>query len=405
MRKSLYIRGDHTPKWGFQRGSPPLAAGGIFDSWTISCGIFIKFTEIKSQACIFFTEEPVKAIYSDDKDRGPGHGFLHISDASVGNLEELRFSIKRGTDQHCLGPGGWQPAESPFAAQRITLSDDGFDIAVGPEVVDHLDSRENYRLTLMSADGASSAGALRVPEVTYSPVGGGQGIGIAAAPAPKPVPTPPPPPPPAPEPEPEPEPAMDILPPPDPTPGQGKGGSLKFVIIGLLILALAGGGFAAWKFWLNKEEPAKVAEETPPPKPEEKKEEPPKEEPKAPPKPALAQAREHLAGKADPAESVKLAQGLREERDGADASFLLVEDAAQKGSADAMLLTGGYFDPVDAKPAGSIKKDPAAALSWYKKAKAAGSPDADARVAALRSWAQAEAAKGSPEAKALLTQF
>ena len=355
----------------------------------------------------------MKAIYSDDKDKGAGHGFLRIGDAQVGNMEGLRFSIKRGTDHNCLGPGGWQPAESPFTAQRITLSDDGFDIALGPEVVDHLDTRENYRLSLMSVDGVSVVGALRVPEVTYSPVGGGQGIGIAAAPAPKPAPTPPPPP--APEPpaqEPEPEPVMDILPPPDPTPPRGKKSSLAPVLILVLLLALAGGGFAAWKFWLNKDVPPKVAENTnatqqaeskEPPKEEAKT--PPQEEAKAPAKPAMVQAREHLAGKADPAESVKLARTLREDRDGADASFLLVEDAAQKGDAEAMLLTGGYFDPVDNAPVGSIKKDPAEALSWYKKAKAAGNAEADARIAALRAWAQAEAAKGSPEAKNLLTQF
>ena len=348
----------------------------------------------------------MKAIYSDDKDQGPGRGFLHISEANVGNMEGLRFSIKRGTDQHSLGPGGWQPAESPLAAQRVTLSDDGFDIAVGPEVVDLLDTRENYRLTLVSADGSTQVSALRVPEVTYSPVGGGQGIGAAAAPAPKPAPAPPPPPPPPPAPEPEPDPGMDIMPPPDSMPERSKGGPLKFIIIALVLLALAGGGFAAWKFWLDKKEPAKTTEDTATPKPEEKKEPEDKKEPdKTPPKPALAQAREHLAGKAEPAESVKLANTLREDRDGADASFLLVEDAAQKGNAEAMLLTGGYFDPVDAKPAGSIKKDPTEALSWYKKAKAAGSADADARIAALRAWAQAEAAKGSPEAKALLTQF
>lgn len=361
----------------------------------------------------------MKAIYNDDKDKGAGHGFLRISDAQVDNLEGLRFSIKRGTDHNCLGPGGWQPAESPFAAQRITLSDDGFDIAVGPEVVDHLDTRENYRLSLMSADGASVVGALRVPEVTYSPVGGGQGIGVAAVPAPKPAPTPPPPAPEPPAQEPEPEPVMDILPPPDPTPPPGKKGSLVPILILVLLIALAGGGFAAWKFWLNKEEPPRVAENTnatqqaeskEPPKeeaktpPQEEAKTPP-EEAKTPPKPAMAQAREHLAGKADPTESVKLARTLREDRDGADASFLLVEDAAQKGDAEAMLLTGGYFDPVDNAPVGSIKKDPAESLSWYKKAKTAGSAEADARIAALRAWAQSEAAKGSLEAKNLLTRF
>jgi TPR repeat protein len=198
-----------------------------------------------------------------------------------------------------------------------------------------------------------------------------------------------------------------------------KGGLAPILILGLL-LALAGGAFAAWKFWLNPTEPARVAENTnatqqengkEPPReeaqtpPQEENKASPQEESKIPPKPALAQAREHLAGKADPAESVSLAETLRAETDGADASFLLLEDAAQKGNAEAMLLTGGYYDPADRAPAGSIKKDPAEALSWYKKAQAAGSAEAVSRIAALRIWVQAEAARGSFEARDLLPQF
>lgn len=360
----------------------------------------------------------MKAIYSDDRDKGPGHGFLRVSEARIGNLEGLRFSIKRGTDHNCLGPGGWQPAESPLTAGRITLSDEGFDIAVGPEVVDHLDTRENYRLSLVGADGASETGALRVPEVAYSPVGGGQGIGVA--PAPK-VTAPPPPPPPAPEPtiqEIEEAESDMILPPPEPAPAKKR--SLAPILLLVLLLALAGGGFAAWKFWPGKDDPAETAGNTNATQAgsanatlpgnanatlAEENKEPAREEAKAPPRPALAQAREHLAGSADPAESVKLAQTLRAHEHGADASFLLLEDAAQKGNAEAMLLTGGYFDPVDKAPAGSIRKDPAEALAWYKKAGAAGNAQADARIAALRSWAQAEAARGSPEARELLTRF
>ena len=174
-------------------------------------------------------------------------------------------------------------------------------------------------------------------------------MAVAAAPEPKPAPAPPPPPPPpAPEPELEPVPqedadaSMDILPPPDPAPAPAKGGALKPLLLVLLLVALAAGGFVAWKFWLDKEDP-KLAENTNSTQPAEntnstqpaENKEPAKEEPKAPPKPALTQAREHLAGPADPAESVNLAGKLREERDGADASFLLVEDAAQKGNAEA----------------------------------------------------------------------
>jgi hypothetical protein len=350
-------------------------------------------------------------------EKGPGYGLLHIRDAEVGNMENARFSIKRGSDHNSLGHGGWQPAERFFQAQRILLDSDGFILAVGPEIVDHLDTRENYRLSIIRIDGSSAVAPLRVPEVSYSPVEGGRGLGVA--PVTEPATLPPPPPAPAapeqkdPEENTEADGSPDILPPPESAPVRRKGGGFAPLLLTVLLLALAGGAFAVWQFFLKKNDLPILAEDNLPPQTEarspsqaEKQGNTPKEKTaQVPPKAALVHAREHLAGPADPAESVSLAKRLRETRDGIDAAFLLLEDAAQKGDGEAMLLTGGYFDPADAAPSGSIKKEPAAALAWYAKAKATGNPEADARIAALRAWAQAEAAKGSQEAAQLLRQF
>lgn len=375
----------------------------------------------------------MKAAYSNDTKKGPGHGFLRISDDAFGNSEGLRFSVKRGSDQNFLAPGGWQPSESLMPAQHVALADAGFSIAVGPEVVDHLDTQENYRLSLVRADGTRAVGALRVPEIAYSPVAGGQGIGATLAAVPPP---PPPPPPTAPEQESTPretEASMELLPPPGPAPAPRKGGAAAPIIMTALLLALAGGAFVAWKFFFNADGTTPLTAQSPPPKEEstaptapqsppptapessqadenrspqtEDKGNTPAKEASPPPQPPLARAREHLAGPADPAQGVTLAKSLRLEREGLDAAFLLLEDAAQKGDSEAMLLTGGYFDPADPAPSGSIHKDPAAALAWYAKAKAAGHPLADARLAALRAWAQAEAARGSRDAAQLLRQF
>ena len=121
--------------------------------------------------------------------------------------------------------------------------------------------------------------------------------------------------------------------------------------------------------------------------------------------PALSQARTHLAGPADPAKSVELAKLLRSEKDSADAVFLLMEDAAGKGNAEAMLATGEFYDPAATIDAGSIQKDPLQALDWYTKAKTAGNAEADAKIAALKAWAEAEAPKGTAGAKEVLEKI
>ena len=328
----------------------------------------------------------MKALYTNDTAKGPGNGFLQITEADqISSFEGITFGIKRASDQKSLGMGGWQPAESFLAPHGISLGEEGVALVVGPEVVDHLDSQETYRITLKGADGATAVSSLRVPEVAYSLAVGGQGIGSTAKPEPKPTPPPPPPPPPMPTPEPlpmpEPEPMPEALPTPPPAP-EKKGSKLP-LIIGILVLLLAGGGIGAWMHFKDKS-PAPVA---------------------AAPKPFIAQAREHLAGKAEPAASLEMAEKFRGEKDGADAAFLLAEDAAQKGDAKAMLITGSFYDPADTSPAGSIVKDPLEAFSWYTKAQKAGNPDAQARIDALKKWAEAEAAKGSAAAKDLLKKF
>ena len=171
-----------------------------------------------------------------------------------------------------------------------------------------------------------------------------------------------------------------------------KGGAGIFIVI-LVLLLLAGGGFALWKFVLDK------PDETTPPAAGNGT------TPVAEKVPALSQARTHLAGPADPAKSVDLAKLLRSEKDSADAVFLLMEDAAGKGNAEAMLATGEFYDPAATIDAGSIQKDPLQALDWYAKAKTAGSADVDAKIAALKAWAETEAPKGTAGAKEVLEKI
>ena len=81
----------------------------------------------------------------------------------------------------------------------------------------------------------------------------------------------------------------------------------------------------------------------------------------------LQQAREHLRGTADPATSLELARPLRTPQAGndeSDAAFLLLEDAAQKGNAEAMFLVGQFYDPQSDLPRGSIPADMSQAKHW-----------------------------------------
>jgi hypothetical protein len=340
----------------------------------------------------------MKASYLNDTRKGPGRGFLSVTE--VGGLafpEDIRFGIKRASDRSCLGKGGWQSAEIFLQPLGAFSAGGGLTLSVGPDVVDNLDPRETYRLTLLQADGGSAVCSLHVREVAYSVLRDGYGTGAVPGrerePEEKKIEDPPPEPAPgeteslpAPDAEPELAELLENLPPT--TPGIRKT-STGLLLAGILLLVLAGGGIAAWTI-LSDERPA--PETTPP-------------QTKAQPVSPLARAREHLAGPADPVQGINIAKKLREEEGGADAAFLLAEDAAGKGNAEAMLLTGNFYDPANSAPSGSIIKDAEQALFWYRQASRAGLTEAKTHLAALRAWLEAEAAKGSADAQALLENF
>ena len=87
------------------------------------------------------------------------------------------------------------------------------------------------------------------------------------------------------------------------------------------------------------------------------------------------------------------------------AAFLLLEDAAQKGNAEAMVLVGQFYDPQSGLPRGSIPADMSQAKHWYENAKNKGYAEADKALAALRRHVEGEAAKGNAEASLLLREW
>lgn len=336
----------------------------------------------------------MRAIIKADPSRGPGHAIIEIAGAAAGSPN---FLLQRASDSKVLTSAGWQESGTPLLPDAWDNDSGLLRLAVGPAVVDELDSLDAYRISL---PGQGHCG-LGMENIIYSHMQGGQGMG-RSAPAgsePTPQPEPAPEPVPVPEPVPTPEPASPPQTEPQPTAQPApqvaetppKRSRLPLLIA--LLLLLAGLGAALWWFFLR--EPAT------PPLPNPGQSAPAAVSP-------LQMAREHLRGQADPALSLELARPLRAADatpEACDAAFLLLEDAAQKGNAEAMLLVGQYYDPVDPLPKGSIPADMAQARHWYGQALQQGQQGAAQALAALRVHVQGKADAGDAEARLLLRQW
>jgi TPR repeat protein len=187
------------------------------------------------------------------------------------------------------------------------------------------------------------------------------------------------------------------------------------ILLLLLVLACAAGGVYWWKFMAPADAPpaaqASAQQAAPAPAPPADNA-PPVQQAAPPPQqaaptpkdlPPLQRARELLRAGIPPEQAVTLAKDMQSP-EGADGAFLLLEDAAQKGSPEAMLDLARFYDPVDAAPKGSILPDPAQAREWYGKARDKGQGAAEDKLKALRAWAEAEKDK-NPQARKLLESW
>ena len=139
---------------------------------------------------------------------------------------------------------------------------------------------------------------------------------------------------------------------------------------------------------------------------------PPKQEPTAPPPPSYApdapvleQARKALREGISPDEAVTLAKKLPDRPERADAAFLLLEYAAERGNTEAALAVGNFYDPAYEGSSGSIRKNPITAYEWYQKAMVGGQKQAQRQLAKLRLWVEQKAEQGSDQAKELLNRW
>ena len=218
-----------------------------------------------------------------------------------------------------------------------------------------------------------------------------------------------------PEPQTDPEPQL----PPDPAPHQGaldmgpqveeKQGSKLPIVLAVLVLLLAAAA-ALWFFVLRDTGPAPAeqpaaSEQAPAEPASELAAEPaPVRQPQTA-MPFLGTARQHLQGSADPAKSLELAKPMRTmeaDSETSDGAFLLIEDAAQKGNAEAMFLLAQFYDPANTLPRGSIQPDLAQAAEWYARAARNGIAAAQEGLAAVKTQLEQKAAAGDAEAARIL---
>ena len=100
----------------------------------------------------------------------------------------------------------------------------------------------------------------------------------------------------------------------------------------------------------------------------------------------LQVARDALKRKVEPDTAMALAQQLFAAADDVkaqDGAFLIADELAKKGNAQALLMLGDFYSPKQPQR-GTIQKDTDMANDCYKKALAAGAVEAQQRLDALK---------------------
>lgn len=352
----------------------------------------------------------------------PGHAIIEIGYALA--VDKLRFTLQRtaSTDTRYLGGDGrWHDELQRLEPESVERRGSTTLIGVGPSVVDRLPEDIRVRITIVSTTGPEEAFADSLFWQNVPPSSGGVGASVftpRAKPAPEPPvdtdmgdgriePT-------LGTPEPEVLPDTDVVqtheePPP---PKRGLDWRILAGLGVLLLILLAGAGYAAWHYkpeltaWLWPEPkkpeqeqtgpnpPVKPTEEVKPP--EETKVNPPvNDKDKEPPRPPVGEdlrLRKELEElvKAKDGDPGRILDGARRLIDSPqpemrEYGFRALDEAAARGSASAQFEMGRLFDPRYFKlgRGGMDKPNVLTALDFYQKAKKGGSPEADNEIKSL----------------------
>lgn len=394
----------------------------------------------------------MRATIATPEGGDPGTALIEVFDAPP---VEGQPSFTILSSQGYLSPDGWQESSTPLVPEAWDNDSGCLRLAVGAAVVDQLDPLETYRLGLND-----QVCALQVGELLFSHMGGGQGMGSRPAPVeetaqeekaappaeeeqPLEEPTPPEPTPeeapkeaPAPEAPQAPVEQLTMTPdaklektpaaPLEMEPAAPRKSRLPLI---LLLILLIGGGALAYRYLApageenataplpelpKPDNPAAPAPTQPAEKPQAKAPatppaaQPAREEASASGTQALSEARDLLRRNAPPEETLAAGKALRTPDADArqsDAAFLLLEDAAQKGNAEAMFLVGRFYDPASELPRGSIPPDLSQARNWYESARDKGHAESAQALSALRAYAEQKARQGDEEARLLLQNW
>lgn len=340
----------------------------------------------------------MSAKFIHDIHRGPGYGIVIVDGDAPRQVRG--FALYRASDGRCLAQSGWQGTECYLVPDTWDIDAGTLRLSVGTGIVDHLDALDMYRILLRGPDSADGVytHTLVVESIVYSQQHGGGGV--ASAVAPKPMSPPPS--------EPEPEQVQN----PQPAPGPdhlimgvpAKKNSALPLVLALIVLtallALAVGSY----FWYTKKQAENIPQSEAAPVPV-------STQPRLP----MIVVREHLRSGATAQASLDLARELQKnaaDTATADAVFLLLEDAAQKGQPEAMYLLGVCYDTappalngVKGMSRGSVAPDMAQAYEWYNKALAAGYAQAKGAMTDLKRTVEAASHKGDSAATELLHRW
>lgn len=395
----------------------------------------------------------MRATIATPEGGDPGTALIEIFDAPPVDGQPS-FTIL--SSQGYLSPDGWQESSTPLVPEAWDNDSGCLRIAVGAAVVDQLDPLETYRLGLND-----QVCALQVGELLFSHMGGGQGMGSRPAPVEEeaqeekavppteekqpteepaqPETTPEEAPKEAPAPEVAQAPVEQLSLTPDTKPEKTPAAPLemepatprksRLPLILLLVLLIAGGALA-YRYLASAGEDGATAPLPELPKPDspaapapaQSAEKPQDKAPETPPATppaaraeasasgaqALSEARDLLRRNAPPEETLAAGKALRTPDADArqsDAAFLLLEDAAQKGNAEAMFLVGRFYDPASELPRGSIPPDLSQARNWYEAARDKGHSESAQALSALRAFAEQKARQGDEEARLLLQNW
>ncbi|HTR86971.1 MAG TPA: hypothetical protein VMI56_20995 [Reyranella sp.] len=349
----------------------------------------------------------------------PGHAILRLSDLeAMPQGLALSFQRQQGPDSH-LADDGWRRTETWLMPAHVERTRQGLDFHLGPEICDRLAGVATVRLRVREPDiGVVGTTVVAWPAMLTSGAIDPSSRRLDEIVRLRRVETPAEPPAPPFEPEPVPPRAPELIAYREPR--EKRSGGLGWAIAALVLIAVAGGGYYAYKtYYETPQEEASAAAPAPAPEPKPPLAPAPTPTPlPEPPKKSMrASVEDYLATKPDTDALIAKAREYAASGETAGA-FLVWRRAAEAGSPRAELELGMFYDPLTPK-AGFTPDGPRAA-DWYERAALAGLPEAQRRYGLLlakggaglaanpaqaKEWLQQAAAQNDADARTALEQL